>query len=283
MHDFLGDGMPVRKLTNIFGAIALLCAALTAADAQHSAARAQTSRWGGFYIGANGGYAFSNSSMSVAPNDAGANVLTASGLFQFPDAGTSLTGGFGGLQAGHNWAIHQRWVVGLEADIQFGNIKSKGSTATSNVLGLATVSMTEKATWFGTLRPRLGYLVTNDWLLYGTGGLALTRIDRSGIYDQPTAVGSFGGAGGHSFNCLTATCFSGDELKTQIGLALGAGSELRIAERFTIKGEYMYVDFGSETLLLSATPLAGTSPAQWAVDSKFRFHTLRLGLNYQFN
>ena len=92
--------------------------------------------WAGPYLGANLGYAWG----SVDNNP------------------TKPSGFSGGAQAGYNWQTGP-WVFGVEGDIE-----ATGATDTFAPWKFSNP-------WFGTLRGRAGYALSNI-LFYGTGGLA---------------------------------------------------------------------------------------------------------------
>ena len=103
--------------------------------------------WTGFYIGANAGYGFADSS--------------------FGDA----DGFIGGGQIGYNWqGVGSPFVFGLEADLQFSDM---GASST-----IGPVTANADINGFGTLRARLGYAFDRA-MIYGTGGLAFTNTELS--------------------------------------------------------------------------------------------------------
>jgi outer membrane immunogenic protein len=69
------------------------------------------------------------------------------------------SGFVGGVQIGKNWQAG-KIVYGLEADL--------------------SVSGTDGIDWVGTVRGRLGYLVNQSILVYGTAGLGFIDFDRGG-------------------------------------------------------------------------------------------------------
>src|SRR5690606_30260538 len=86
-------------------------------------------------------------------------------------------GGFiGGAQAGFNWQSGQV-IYGLEADFQGSTVKAEDSIDLTVLPGdpnqtTITGEAGTKVEWFGTLRARMGYAVTERFMIYGTGGLA---------------------------------------------------------------------------------------------------------------
>lgn len=159
--------------------------------------------WTGFYAGVNAGYGFG----------------------KFNDGGRAFDdpkGFVGGGQIGYNYQFGQ-FVVGLETDIQYADLKGDG------LAGLAPLSSTAKLDYFGTVRGRVG--VAFDRLLpYVTGGFAYgnTKI-------------SYPAVGLSSSN-------------TQYGYAVGAGLEYALTNNFTLRGEYLYVNLGKESFLAATAP-----------------------------
>src|SRR5262249_22306178 len=91
--------------------------------------------WSGFYIGVNGGGAWS------VDNDKFAKPANAFG-------GISPSGGFGGGQIGYNWQS-SHFVLGVEADLQGASVEDKAT----DFLGTVAKSRLD---FFGTVRGRLG-------------------------------------------------------------------------------------------------------------------------------
>jgi outer membrane immunogenic protein len=108
--------------------------------------------WNGFYIGAQGGYAWGDTDMSLAFIEPGPL-----------NADHRARGGLVGGTAGFNWQSGP-WVFGLEGDYAWASIR--GATA---CIGDSTCS--SRLGSFGTGRGRLGYAAGNV-MLYATGGAA---------------------------------------------------------------------------------------------------------------
>jgi outer membrane immunogenic protein len=149
--------------------------------------------WTGFYVGVNGGGGWGTSTWDSTGN-------------------SDVSGGLVGGTVGYNWQFGT-WVVGLEGDIDWANIK--GSTATGCFGG----SCTTENTWLGTARGRVGYAF-DRWMPYITGGAAFGDVQAS----HP------------GFTGMT---------NTQVGWTAGAGVEFAIAGNWTAKVEYLHYDLGN--------------------------------------
>jgi outer membrane immunogenic protein len=156
-----------------------------------------------------------------------------------------IDGFFGGGQIGWNWqAAGSPWVWGFEADISVANIEDSVTTA--------GITFSSDADLFGTARLRLGYAVDRA-LWYVTGGLAWVNNEVS-----------LGVAG---VGAVTSS-------NTHIGWTIGGGLEFALADAWTAKIEYLYVDTSSENYF---TTLVGPG-----IELDPDFHTVRIGLNYRF-
>lgn len=145
---------------------------------------------------------------------------------------------FGGLQAGYNFQSGP-WVVGVETDAGYGNA--------SKTVALGALNLKTEKTWSGTVRARGGYAFDN-LLLYGTGGLAWATT-------KSTLTNGLGGA------------VSGD--KTRVGWTVGGGLEYGVTKNVSIKGEYLYADYGRET-------------TAFRTREQLSDHLVRVGVNYRF-
>jgi outer membrane immunogenic protein len=185
--------------------------------------------WTGFYVGANGGYGWRDRNTSF-----------------------KTSGGLGGIQLGYNWQLNRAWVGGLEADLDVGDIKGSGTSSnTINVFLLGAVPGTatalDKIQWFGTARARLGFLVANELLLYGTGGFAYGRVALDANYVISSSFGTGNVVSGFSYFCVAGTpCFAGASARVQTGWTAGAGAEWAVGtSNLTFKLEYLYVNLGA--------------------------------------
>ncbi|MGV3633961.1 MAG: outer membrane protein [Pseudorhodoplanes sp.] len=241
--------------------------------------------WTGAYIGLNGGYAWQDRPVSLNMNDdAAINGISLVRSLSIPH---KIDGGFAGFQAGYNWQYASRWLAGIEADFQFGKIGGTPSlplvTSGGGVPGVANFD--EGVEWFGTVRGRLGFLATDNMLLYGTGGLAYGRVDQAADFRTRFAI--LTSTPGYSFSCAGGgnVCFAGNSSQIQFGWTLGGGAEFTLWNNVTLKTEYLYVNLGhgSVTMTALATQFANLVPSSMTIESgDVDLHVVRVGLNARF-
>lgn len=256
------------------GILGLAGAAAPASADGYSAPRGYAApfSWNGYYIGINGGYGFSGHEQTVTDTETFNSVFSTSAPFGNLD----IAGGFGGLQIGAN---HQfgPWVLGLEADLQGAGIADTSTGHVNNFLpgGLnADVYTKNRVSWFGTVRPRLGYAFGST-MLYATGGLAVGGIDHSFMFADNFAFRAFE-----------------RESTTKAGYVVGGGVEHAFSSRWSLKLEYQYLDFGTQkyanplcfpAFCAPAVPAGAATVFTEHTDARTDFHTVRLGLNYKFD
>ncbi|MBR0687154.1 porin family protein [Bradyrhizobium manausense] len=234
--------------------------------------------WTGFYVGGNVGYGWGENTdprlSFVNPGNAGniGSFLStglpglASGNL-FPNLNPN--GVFGGLQLGYDKQFGT-WVLGGVADIQAADFHASRLVTTPFATTGANVdeSLSAKINWFGTLRGKLGYAV-NDWLFYGTGGLAYGRTESSiGFACTP------GGAG------CGGVSFAGTAAETRVGWSAGAGLSKAFGN-WNVGLEYLHVDLGRSSV--TAVDQLGTFPTTTITQGqRFVVDTARLTVNYKF-
>ena len=248
--------------------------------------------WTGGYIGANGGYGWggwnSNSLAAIFPD----GVTT--------HADPNVQGWFGGVTAGYNWQTAPQWVVGIEGDFDWAGEKASDSatnTTSAPTVGFpagigacdahpicTTTVVTNTAnewqkSWFATLRARAGYLVEPTWLVYATGGLAFAGTKFADTNSTTTTITNgigvivnpvTGAAGGSPVT--TSSAFS--ETQGRVGFAVGGGVEKSLGANWSVKAEYLFLDFGSHTFL------SGTG-----IDTNIKLidNLVRVGVDYHFH
>ncbi|MGE5158133.1 MAG: outer membrane protein [Gemmatimonas sp.] len=143
---------------------------------------------------------------------------------------TKPSGLVGGVQGGYNFQ-NGSWVFGVEGDLE--------ATGADDTFAPWKFSNP----WFGTVRGRAGYAF-NNVLFYGTGGLA------------------FGELRGQNFGFT--------ESHTTAGWTLGAGVEFGVAQNWSAKIEYLYVDLSESNFAITG------------VSNGYRSDIVRAGVNYHF-
>ena len=209
--------------------------------------------WSGWYVGGHVGYAVGGSDWSSSQPgvvSAGRTDLT-NGFDLFK--GTSSF--FSGLQGGYNVVLPSRLMLGVEADVTFPNSIAGTSVGMSNA-GIASYGDTVLSS--GTMRGRLGYVLDNNWLVYGTGGFAWS-------YDQLTRTQVAGG--------MLPPGTDERAFLWRFGWAAGAGVEMPVAPSWSARLEYLYTGFGNRSRDFNASGDA--------FNSNLSLQEVRLGLNYK--
>ena len=189
--------------------------------------------WYGFYIGVHGGYAWGNSAIQYTPDPFYAPLFVAG---RFPTSAAGKPKGFlGGITYGSNWQF-DRIVLGTDSDFSFTDIKAS-QTFNTTIGGVAlTSNASQRLTWFSTSRLRGGFLLSDNILLYGTGGLASGHVDSTTTNNAPVAGG-----------CLLAgACAFGSASKNMWGWAAGGGVEFASGP-WQFRAEYLHYDLGTLT------------------------------------
>ena len=214
--------------------------------------------WTGFYVGGNAGYSWGTSDFASPGGIAGA-LDVSQPINSFNEAGSWSFG----VQGGYNYMLPNRFVVGAEADVTFPSFQTAApfySLVPVSIGGISTLNTpfgsetySETVLDSGTVRGRIGYAPGN-WLFYATGGFAWT-------YNQLTLINNVTGT--------TDTPFL-----WRLGWAAGAGVEVPVAPHWTARLEYLYTDYGNESVLFAQNGQR--------FSSDYSLNEVRAGLNYQF-
>lgn len=225
--------------------------------------------WDGWYVGANIGGADGSSRQDVTINPntyfAGSSVTSIQndGHRKLTDNGIT-----GGLQVGFN-RQSGGMVWGVEADFDALDLnKSSSITTTYPCCSPSTYTLTQdvKTSWLFTVRPRVGFTAGN-WLVYGTGGLAVADFKATQRFTD-------------NFTAAPGAQQSASTNKNRTGWTLGAGLEYGMSDGWSLKGEYLYADFGKEDYSgVMTNPAAG---ATFNDRADLRVNILRVGVNKRF-
>ncbi|WP_256806052.1 outer membrane protein [Bradyrhizobium sp. Bra64] len=223
--------------------------------------------WSGFYVGVNGGYAWNNANDVVV---SGTPVITVSqsGAVPFAVGGLRPEGYLVGGQVGWNYQFGAG-LVGIEGDFDFADIKDSRNVDLPVLGPAARTSASEKIDFFGTVRGRLGGIVSQRLLLFATGGLAYANVKDSANINE-------------FFNApVIGRQFIANASDLRFGWTVGAGAEWAFASNWSVKGEYLYYDLGSPTITGSQTNPVDTEFATYSFST--RGNIVKAGLNYRFD
>jgi outer membrane immunogenic protein len=199
------------RLTSIliaaFGIAGLAAGTASAADAVFPSAPA-AGYWNGAYIGVQGGYG-TDTATFTAPGETD------------PFGSIDLKGWMGGGRLGMDMQ-RGNWVLGMVTDISAADL-----TASVADIGGSGSDVSAKADWQGSVRGRLG-VAFNNWMLYGTAGLALTRVNATVSNLDPGDLGSDSAS------------------NTYAGWTAGLGAEIALTGNVTFGAEWLYADYGTQ-------------------------------------
>ena len=217
--------------------------------------------WSGFYVGLNVGGAWGDNPYAYNPQYTAAPAgfpaqAAIDGSGKFRPSGVTAGG-----QAGYNWQASQ-FVFGIEADVEYLDLKSSYTTPILNFPGVAPYFFATSARqeWMVTIRPRAG-VAFDRFLLYVTGGVAFSEVSfAQTVTYTPNAIG-IGSAGA-----------------TKTGWVAGAGFEYAFAPRWSARFEYLHADFGS----IGFTAVVNNGQINSTSSASFRTDVARIGINYSF-
>lgn len=240
-------------------ALGLLAAAVSFGVAQSASAAdmpikappaaVMANNWTGFYVGANGGYAWAKKDWF--------DVLDTASLGSHTAVGWVLGG-----QIGYDFQTGP-WVFGIRGMYDWADLNG------SNVVPGGTNIMSTNVRSFATAVGRVGYLFEPNTLVYGLGGGAWAW-DR---YKVSTGAGvEFGNA-----------------TETKSGYVVGMGLEHKFSRNWSVFAEYDYLRCGCVVPVTTTTILApplvpgGVVPTGAVpIDIKQHLSIILVGINYRF-
>ena len=209
--------------------------------------------WTGFYLGGTAGGGIANS-----------EHLDRDSLNDGAVGDTKFQEGFGmvGLTAGYNYQFGHS-VIGVEGDYNFSNVDKVQDVFNSVIPGSTTRFQMDQ---FATLRARAG-IALDQTFIYATGGLAFAHIQNTTTF---VSGGPFAQA---------------QEDKWKTGLAIGAGVEFALTQNWSLKGEYVLMQFANsnapvnEISIISNT-CGNATPCRMNYSESVQL--ARIGVNYRF-
>jgi outer membrane immunogenic protein len=244
-----------RILLATVSTIAISTSTAMAADLTPMSTKASppvTASWTGGYVGLNGGYAWGNSNGTP--------------LEIFTILSPQPKGFIGGGQIGYNWQTGLL-VLGGEVDFSGMGVKDDRSVnpffAGKGTPNSATFS--RQYDWLLTARLRAGVTFAQNWLLYATGGLAVTQAK-----DSITGSNFFG----------PNTSVTWSDSTTLYGGTIGGGLEYAFAPNWSAKLEYLYAKFNDTTPTVTSSNVG--FPVGPAASFSHDLNIVRAGINYKF-
>lgn len=206
-------------------------------------AASPTYNWTGFYIGAHGFYGAGDDDEwdDYEGGDSGTR-------WRYVDDGSradhDIDGWMGGVFAGYNYQFPFNLVVGIETDINAGEISGSGHDYPPGW------TVNTDMSWMGSTRFRLGYAVYR-FLPYVAVGVSYGEAD---VFTKYAGV-EYG------------------EKNTYFGWTPAVGVEFVIIKNLIARAEFAYHSFGEERSEVDNG---------LEVDTRIRFGTFKLGLSWKF-
>jgi outer membrane immunogenic protein len=193
--------------------------------------------WTGFYLGANVGGAWTND-----PTQSEFDISGPGGTPSFfPNSFRAHNSNIiGGVHGGYNWQFAPTWLLGLEADFDWTNLKAEGGVspmieAPQGVAGaLSAYTSSVQIENIGSVRGRIGYIWNTTWMAYLTGGFAWGHVKYNGSWIS---------VGAPNPPCCQAPVSFSD---TRTGWVLGGGLEYKpVGSPWIFGVEYLFYDINT--------------------------------------
>jgi outer membrane immunogenic protein len=170
-------------------------------------------------------------------------------------------------------------VAGIEGDVNAKSVSSSYAAYDANGFRAESFNGTAKQGADGSIRGRLGYLVTPWTLVYGTGGVAFGSVSGSFSYAAHEIDGLCG-------IVCASTVGGGSWSTTRTGATGGAGVETLITQALTLRLEYRYTDLGRFSENVYLRTICGTTCSSPSSNASISLHptnqAVRLGVGYNF-
>ncbi len=229
--------------------------------------------WTGCYVGGHVGGKSSRADVTygaIAPQVIALNPL---GIGPNVTDSVYLSGAVVGGQIGCQYQFAGGWLIGIEGDGSWTQNDGQG-TVLAAFPGFPANSLRAQTTehWMATARARLGY-AWDKWMVYVTGGGAWAGV-RESAFCGGNAVGAVNPCFVIAGNLGPAALSE----QTLSGWTVGFGAEYALGYGWSIKGEYLYMDFSSKNYFgTTITPIF----SEWNVH--LRQSVARFGMNYKFD
>jgi outer membrane immunogenic protein len=247
--------------------------------------------WTGFYIGGHAGYGWGR--FSDIDEDDLIGIFTGHSFSE-----PKMKGWVAGIHGGYNWQVSQQIVLGIEGDYSFADINDEQSLSrgpansfirVGNAICINACVQTDnlniKINSLASIRGRFGFLMTPNFLLYGTGGVAFAHTKVNVNSSSVTGIALTGTPIGTPFANLDAS-----EKTNWTGFVVGGGGEWMLTRNILLRVEYLHYDFGDKTLTIDGNAtrhaildIPGTTfPVSTDVKTSLRSDVIRGGLSLKF-
>jgi outer membrane immunogenic protein len=226
-------------------AVSILAVSAAGASAADLAARPYTKAppplavavydWSGFYVGANGGGAWSRKCWDANPFtiDLGfVPAFTVSG----PEGCHTASGATAGGQVGYRWQS-AAWVFGVEAQGNWANLEGSNASQLAFFAGFANRT---KIDAIGLFTGQVGYS-WNSFLLYVKGGAAVARDRYESFLTAPVGP-------------LPVGFIADRGSETRWGGVVGIGGEYSFTRNWSVALEYDHLFMGDRNVAMTYDP-----------------------------
>lgn len=235
----------------------------TSNNIQSTSAIREINLFNGFFVGVSGNFA-SQIEASVCSTASACYGWDFSSInFQQP------RGYFGTIDIGYNYRIQDSFLLGLEANISkssFSDEKSQWSSVNSCYYNSST-----EYNNLSTATLKMGYIL-GSILFYARTGIGLSDI--SDTFSSTYASGAY--VNGESVGYLNSR-------NSSIGYAIGGGVEYAFNKNWSIKADYIKINFPTNTVDITIPVRGGGTADGWIYDIfKHDLNVVRVGINYNF-
>ncbi|WP_020176452.1 outer membrane protein [Methyloferula stellata] len=219
--------------------------------------------WTGLYVGGQVGYAWGKDNSNGVLSAVGVGPFGAYTNYNSPN------GEVGGAHIGYNYQFNQ-FVIGVEGDVNGSNFNNGGTGFAFGAAGIPfgafSVNTATRIPIEGSARARIGF-AWDHWLFFATGGAAFADIEHSFALGV-AGVGFFNDPATYS--------------KTRVGWTVGGGVEYALNNNWSVRAEYRYSDYGtnSSATLGGITALTGVYGTQ---SSHLTESKVQVGFSYKFD
>lgn len=230
----------------------------------------EASPWSGFYVGGNLGGSWGDTSATVVTSPGTGTpalpAVDASAINAASHSSSNKTAFTGGVEGGYNYRSGD-WLFGIETDWGVMNLSETATSTTNAAIAITppvtyTIHQRVSTDWIWTLRPRIG-IITDQWLFYATAGMAVANIKSSTQYDDTRA---------------SATSLTLPVNGSKTGWTAGLGGAYAFTPNWSIKGEWLYADFGH----VSGAATSANGFVTVSTQASVKANMFRMGVDYRF-